>query len=105
MFQNLQESYFSTENKASVLLASGIIILSLMFLSTEFRLLYFITPKPTHHRFDSGCIEQTDTHLLLDRLMRGFMKERAHLGIMSEAVLQSLVCASTLKVIKYLELL
>lgn len=33
------------------------------------------------------------------------MKERAHLGIMSETVLQSLVYMSTLKVIKYLELL
>lgn len=33
------------------------------------------------------------------------MKETAHLGIMSAAVLQSLVCMSTLKVIKYLELL
>lgn len=76
-----------------------------MFLSTELRLLCFITHKPTHHSFDSGCIEQTDTHLLLDRLMGGFMKERAHLGIMSEAVLQSLVSMSTLKVIKYLELL
>lgn len=44
-------------------------------------------------------------HLFLDSLMSNFMKERAHLGIMSETVSQSLVYTSTLKVIKYLKLL
>lgn len=57
--------------------ASGIIILSLMLLSAEFRLLYFIL---LHINITGLTAEQTDTHLLLDRLMRGFMKER-ELGI------------------------
>lgn len=61
----------------------------LMFLSTQFRLLYFITHNQTLHRFENACTEQTVIYLVLDRLMRDFMKERAHSGLISESVLQS----------------